>query len=268
MKKAAFILLPVLFSLQLQASPKYRGHDTGRTAGMVYIRGGYYTPFLQTGEKIKKVSIHAFYLDIHAVTNHEFLEFVKENPLWAKSKVHRLWADDNYLQQWESDFKIGNSKILNSPVTNISWFAAEAYAKWAGKRLPTMDEWEYAASAAPVNLPAGKTLTAYILDWYGKPTPDVLPPVESAFKNKLGVYDMLGLIWEWVYDFNSVITGSDSRSQGTLGKGLFCAAGSQNAVNKEDYASFMRFAFRESLKAGYTVRNLGFRCAMDVKQYH
>lgn len=266
MKKAAFIVLSALLSLQLQAKPKCeKGYDTGRTVGMMYIRGGYYTPFLQVSGSAEKVSIHSFYLDVHAVTNQEFLEFVKKNPQWARSRVPHLLADDGYLQQWESDFKIGNDKILNSPVTNVSWFAAEAYAKWAGKRLPTMDEWEYAASAAPVNLPKDETLTSYILNWYGNPTPDVLPDVESAFKNKLGVYDMLGLIWEWVYDFNSVIAGSDSRSQGTLEKGLFCAAASQNAVNKEDYASFMRFAFRESLEADYTIRNLGFRCAMDAK---
>jgi formylglycine-generating enzyme required for sulfatase activity len=89
--------------------------------------------------------------------------------------------------------------------------------------------------------------------------------VESTFKNGFGVYDMHGLVWEWVYDFNSVITGDDSRSSGALNRQLYCAAGSQNAVNKEDYASFMRFAFRESLKANYTVANLGFRCAMDIK---
>lgn len=266
MRQAILIILSALLSLGLQAHSKNEGgYDTGRTAGMIYIKGGYYTPFLQTEEKIKKVSIHSFYLDVHAVTNEEFLEFVKENPKWAKSRVSRLLADDNYLQQWEGDFRIGNDKILNSPVTNISWFAAGAYAKWAGKRLPTMDEWEYAASAAPVGLPKEETLTSYILNWYGKPTPEVLPHVESAFKNKLGVYDMLGLVWEWVYDFNSVIGGSDSRSQGTLGTGLFCAAGSQNAVNKEDYASFMRFAFRGSLKADYAIRNLGFRCAVDAK---
>jgi formylglycine-generating enzyme required for sulfatase activity len=51
-----------------------------------------------------------------------------------------------------------------------------------------------------------------------------------------------------------------------LNKNLYCAAGSLKAVDKEDYASFMRFAFRESLKAAYTVRNLGFRCAMDIEK--
>lgn len=266
MRQVILIAISALLSLGLQAEPKYeRGFDTGDTAGMIYIPGGYYTPFLQVSEQIEKVGIHPFYLDVRAVTNQEFLEFVEQNPRWAKSKVPSLLADGYYLQQWEGDFKIGNNKILNSPVTNVSWFAAEAYAKWAGKRLPTMNEWEYAASSAPANLKKEETLTSYILNWYGKPTPKLLPPVKSAFKNKLGAYDMLGLIWEWVYDFNSVITGGDSHSQGTLEAGLFCAAGSQYAVNKEDYASFMRFAFRESLKANYAIRNLGFRCAIDAK---
>lgn len=266
MKGFGIIAVLFLLSFQLQAQKKVaKGGGHEETSGMAYIQGGYFKPFLQAGGKEEKVKIPPFYLDVHAVTNKEFLEFVKANPQWSKSKVSRLFADGNYLAQWKSDFNVGNEKIMNSPVTNISWFAAEAYAKWTGKRLPTVHEWEYAASARPVNMPKNEALTTYILNWYGQPTPAVLPRVESTFKNKFGVYDMLGLVWEWVYDFNSVITGGDSRAGGTLDKGLFCAAGSQNAVNKEDYASFMRFAFRESLKAAYTVRNLGFRCALDVK---
>lgn len=266
MKGLGIITLLFFFSLGLSAQSKPgKGGGHEETTGMTYIQGGYYKPFLQAAGKDTKVKVQPFYLDVHAVTNREFLEFVKANPQWARSKVSRLFADGNYLAQWKSDFQVGNEKILNSPVTNISWFAADAYAKWVGKRLPTIREWEYAASAKPLNMPKNEALTTYILNWYGKPTPAVLPNVESTFRNKLGVYDMLGLVWEWVYDFNSVITGGDSRSGGTLDKGLFCAAGSQNAVNKEDYASFMRFAFRESLKASYTVRNLGFRCAMDIK---
>lgn len=267
MKKCRIILMAmlVLGSFSAFSQRKMKGGDAA-TAGMVRIPAGIYHPFLKANNKTVSVKIHSFYLDAHAVTNAEFLDFVKANPQWARSKVSRLFADENYLKQWAGDFNIGNDRILNSPVTNVSWFAAESYAKWVGKRLPTMEEWEYAANSAPVNAPKGEKLSTMILGWYSRPTPVVLPPVESTFKNGFGVYDMHGLIWEWVYDFNSIITGGDSRSAGALDKQFYCAAGSLNAVNKEDYASFMRFAFRESLKANYTVANLGFRCATDVDQ--
>lgn len=264
MKNLSLILLFLLFGLSLEAQENHaNGVGSQKVTKMVAIPGGYYTPFLQSSDKIERVRVQPFYLDIHAVTNREFLDFVKANPKWAKSKASSLFIDVRYMNDWENDFDIGNDKILNSPVTNVSWFAAQAYAKWVGKRLPTMYEWEYAASSLPVDLPKNVAATTYILNWYGKPTPKFLPNVKSTFKNEFGVYDMLGLVWEWVYDFNSIMTGGDSRSYGDVNKGLFCAAGGQNAINKEDYASFMRFAFRENLKAAYSVRNLGFRCAKD-----
>lgn len=237
-------------------------HKDPVAAGMVKIPAGKYTSFL--GEKdAKQVAVKAFYLDPKAVTNAEFLEFVKANPKWAKSKVSKLYAEGGYLKHWKSDFSIGSNyeKIKNSPVTNISWYAANAYAKWKGKRLPTLNEWEYAANAPLVNSPRNVEQT--ILKWYSKPTPEILAPTGSASKNKFNVFDMHGLIWEWVYDFNSVIMNDDSRSS-SVNQNLFCASGAASAVNKENYAAFMRFAFRGSLKAKYTTSNLGFRCAADV----
>ena len=76
---------------------------------------------------------------------------------------------------------------------------------------------------------------------------------------------MHGLIWEWVSDFNSIILTGDSRSNSAINRDLFCASGALGAVDKENYAAFMRFAFRSSLQGKYTVSNLGFRCAGDAK---
>lgn len=241
------------------------GNHAGRSAsthGMVKIPGGQYTLFFdaKTGRTVK---IKPFYLDVKAVTNAEYLEFVKFNPKWAKSKISKLFADAGYLKHWKGDFNIGNPQLNNSPVTNVSWFAANAYCKWRGKRLPTLSEWEYAANAPLIN--DKRPIEKVILDWYSKPTPEMLPSVGSTFKNSLNIYDLHGLIWEWVYDFNSVILGGDSRSNSAIQRDLFCASGSVGAANKEDYAAFMRFAFRGSLRAKYTVGNLGFRCARDEK---
>lgn len=243
----------------------YRGTDTGNNfAGMVSIPGGSYRPFLHRKGQPAIVRIHSFLLDINAVTNEDFLAFVKANPGWSRSKVSRLFADVGYLKQWSSDFEIGEDKIRKSPVTNVSWFAADAYARWRGKRLPTQAEWEYAAAAAPDGMKKGSPLTRIILAWYDRPNPIIIPQVRSTYKNTYGLYDMDGLIWEWVGDFNSVIIHGDSGTGRTIANDFSCAAGSLNSADKEDYAAFMRFAFREGLQARYTINSLGFRCAKDI----
>ena len=79
-----------------------------------------------------------------------------------------------------------------------------------------------------------------------------------------GVYDMHGLVWEWVEDFNSVFVSGDNRRDGEDLKNMFCGAGSFSAEDKANYAAFMRYALRSSLKGAYTTENLGFRCAYNL----
>ncbi len=235
---------------------------------MVIIDGGKFMPFYSfTGDS---VSVESFYLDKYPVTNGEFLEFVTANPQWRRSQVKSVFADKGYLKHWAGDLDIGsnNENLKNAPVTNVSWFAARAYAKWKGKRLPTLDEWEYAASASRDTPMAARDaeFVQTILDWYSRPNPDDLPVVGKREPNYYGVYDLHGLIWEWVMDFNTVFISGESRAdQGEL-KQFYCAAGSAAAsdADKENYAAFLRYAFRGSLEGDFSVNNLGFRCAKDT----
>ena len=71
-----------------------------------------------------------------------------------------------------------------------------------------------------------------------------------------------GLIWEWTSDFNSVMGAGLTADKPA--SNLFCGDGFR-ASNAKDYAGFLRFSFRSSLKAGYTLKNLGFRCAQDLR---
>ena len=150
-------------------------------------------------------------------------------------------------------------------MVHVSWFAARAYAKWRGKRLPTQDEWEFVARSDEVSLDATQKPEFHrrILDTYGRPTPTTLPAVGSLWKNVYGVWDMHGLCWEWVADFNTVLVTGESRQDKGLDRGLFCAGGAVGSTDPSDYAAYMRYAFRSSLKARYTVGNLSFRCAQD-----
>lgn len=231
---------------------------------MIVVPKGIYNTFFISKSR-KPIQVASFSLDETAVTNEEYLEFVKANPSWRRSKVNKLFVDENYLRHWDSDLSIGESKkeIYNSPVVNVSWFAAQAYCNWKEKRLPTLAEWELAGSAPPKNIKY-TSVSSYILHWYEKAPLPVLPNVKSTYVNNYGLYDMHGLIWEWTFDFNSFIGSADSRNTSSDDKGLFCAGAAINVKDRDDYAAFLRYSFRGSLKGNYCISSLGFRCAKKI----
>lgn len=223
-------------------------------AEQVGIEGGVFTPLY--GSAQKPVSVDDFSIDVAPVTNAEFLEFVNTHPEWRRGSVSPLFAEAGYLHHWQSPTEIGPGALPDGPVVNVSWFAAKSYCAAKDMRLPTVNEWEYVASR-PI---PGADVRQVILEWYAVLTPDILPSVTSGYRNSSGVLSMHGLIWEWTQDFNSALVTGESRADGSLDKSLFCGAGAANAADKSDYAAFLRFGFRSSLKAKYTVNNLGFRC--------
>ena len=77
----------------------------------------------------------------------------------------------------------------------------------------------------------------------------------STFRNVHGVSDLHGLIWEWTLDFNSSLVTGESRADGSLDRSLYCGSGAAGAADFEDYAAFMRYAFRSSLEARNGVGN-------------
>ncbi len=230
---------------------------------MAQVKGGNYIPLYGTDST--KVEVHTFLLDRYPVTNLEFLQFVQENPKWKKSKAIKIFADERYLYNWENDDSFNKNMSPDSPVTNVSWFAAKNYCECQGKRLPTMDEWEYAARADE-ETPDARVKESYnqkILSWYESPNSQN-NNVGSTFKNYWGIYDMHGLVWEWTSDFNSVMISGESRAGSDADRNLFCGSGALGATDLMNYAAFMRYAFRGSIKATYSIKNLGFRCARDV----
>ena len=231
---------------------------------MVLLPAGQYRP--QYGSAAQKVDVASFWLDIHPVINGEFLAFVRGVPKWRRATVPPLFADESYLSHWEGDLIPGALAPAEAPVTNVSWFAAKAYCANQRKRLPTMDEWERAA-ATGIDQPIPADRDAFnrrILDWYSEPTRLPLPAVGYSFANHWGVWDLHGLVWEWVSDFNALMTtGASRKDAGGLDRQLFCAAGSVGSADPGDYAAFMRYAMRGSVKARYAIQNMGFRCARD-----
>jgi len=234
----------------------------GVTTTMVNIKGAKYVPLY--GRDSQLVIIKLFSMDVFPVSNADYLAFTKVNKRWRKSNIKELFADDNYLFEWKNDTMIGNEMKQNSPITNVSWYAAKAYCECQGKRLPSVDEWEYVAMANQDIADARKikSYNQYILDWYEKPKTSN-NEIGKTFKNYWGVYDLHGLVWEWTSDFSSILLTGESRNDVKTDKDLFCGSGSINATDLMNYAAFMRYAFRGSLKAVYSVKNLGFRCVKD-----
>jgi formylglycine-generating enzyme required for sulfatase activity len=234
--------------------------------GMAELRTGIYRPLFRGEKDPKEVSVPAFALDVYAVTNADFLEFVTTNPRWRRSQVKHLFADASYLQHWAGDLDFGPPENSRRPVVFVSWFAAKAFAAWKGRRLPTTAEWEFAASAG-FDSPDGAKEPEFVhavARWYSSPTPAALPEVGAGRANFFGIHDLHGLVWEWTSDFNSIFVSGDARGDTGLERQFFCGAGSLGASDRANFPAFMRFGFRSSLKAAYTVHNLGFRCAKSL----
>ena len=233
------------------------GFKTSQDTKMLLIKGGEFSPFYGIQGNVK---INDFYMDEHPVTQEDFVAFLQKYPEWKKSKTKQIFADKAYLSNWIEDDSYGTLNA-QSPVNYISWFAARKYCECQGKRLPTTDEWEYVARASENKEDGSKDKVFYqkILSWYEKPSPVVINDW-GKFKNYWGVYDMHGLIWEWTDDFNSVMISGESRKDAGEDNQQFCGAGALNSKDPSDYAAYMRYALRGSLKANYCLKNLGFRC--------
>jgi len=233
---------------------------------MVQVPAGSYQPLYRGKEVPPRIEVHTFLMDVHPVTNAEYLAFVQEYPQWQRSKVKPIFAESTYLKYWAGDVSF-DPTLANAPVTNVSWFAARKYCECQGKRLATSDEWEYTATASETAA-SGTDDAAFnqrLLEWYSKPNPRVTPNVGSTFRNHYGIWDLHSLVWEWVEDFNSALITGDSRADTETSSNFFCGSGALGANDFKNYAAFLRYGFRGSLKANYCINNLGFRCAKDVE---
>jgi sulfatase modifying factor 1 len=259
---ALFVSTAISFAIHAQERP------VGTPpAGMTLLPAGRYTPLFRAENDPKDIPVQSFWLDVLPVTNGEFLEFVRTHSKWRRSQVKQLFAEVDYLKRWAGDLEPGTNAPLNAPVTHVSWFAAKAYCAWQGKRLPTTAEWEYAAAASPTRADGANDpeFVRQVQNWYATPAPEILPPVGRGRTNVFGVHDLHGLVWEWVTDFNTAMVTGDARGDTGLDRQLFCGSGSEGAKDRSNFPAFMRYGFRSSLKASYTVHNLGFRGARDVE---
>ena len=172
--------------------------------GMVLIPAGEFQIGSNDGEAdddeqpVRTVYVDAFYMDETEVTNAQFKEFVLENPRWQKNRIDGKFHNGRYLWDWNgNNYPKGKDK---HPVDSVSWYAAMAYSKWAGKRLPTEAEWERAARGGLVDkkYPHGNTLAPRDAN-YGNNIKDTTAVGEYP-TNGYGLRDMAGNVSEWCLD--------------------------------------------------------------------
>jgi sulfatase modifying factor 1 len=234
---------------------------------LVPIPAGLYAPFerVKAANAAEAVStrlkpVVAFRLDAEPVTNAAFLAFVTAHPEWRKSQIKRVFADGRYLRRWPSDLTLADTVAREEPVTNVSWFAARAYCKALGLRLPTTEQWEYALADAGRGQ---NDVRARSLEWFAEPN-GAGPGAIGGPANGYGLRDLVGLVWEWTEDFDAYATTAESRDPNGKDSAAFCGGAAAGVADPTDYPAFMRYAMRASLKAHYTADNLGFRCAQGT----
>jgi len=270
LRLATLILLAAAPRATASARPVARpDHAIRRTVSrMAMIPAGHYRP-LYAAPGAERVAVAAFALDRDPVTAGEFLAFVERRPEWRRDRVRRVYADARYLADWPSATDAGSLEARRRPATQVSWFAARAYCASRGKRLPTVDEWEYAASASERSTHAGddgafrmRLLALYTAIGKAVNTPS------RGFENVYGVRALHGVVWEWTLDFNSVVLDDDSRATGSgadaRDRHLYCASAALGATDPSDYPAFLRHAVRAGLGARTSTSALGFRCAAST----
>ena len=218
--------------------------------GMVYVPGGEFTMGTDTGDEYErpahKVQLASFYIDINEVTCEDYLKF-------TTAKHHRLppnWTNGS--------FPPGSAK---QPVTGVDWYDATAYAEWAGKRLPTEEEWEYAAR--------GRSGGRY--PWGNDWKPNFANADDSSArrltnvgfytegKTSTGVMDMIGNAWEWTASDVSSYPGGHFSSP--VPKAVKVIRGGSWQESKQQatttYRGFLEMSGAEDYSA------TGFRCVRD-----
>lgn len=153
----------------------------------------------------RDVYLSAYLIDKYPVTNAEYKRFIEsewysQKDFWSKAGWQYI-SQSGHLESDDQDRAINGED--DCPVVNISWYEAEAFAKWAGKRLPTEAEWEKAARGTDGRMyPWGNEFDKAMLNSAEakteKPTPvNKHPKGQSVY----GCLDMAGNVWEWTSDW-------------------------------------------------------------------
>ena len=201
---------------------------------------------------IHQVELDAFYMDAYQVTMGQFKQFVED-------------SEYDY-DDWDRVAECSPTK--QHPMIHVNWYNATAYAEWAGKRLPTEAEWEYAARGGLVGkrYPGGDEITHDDANYSGTGGKDKwskCAPVGSFAANEYGLYDMAGNVYEWCQDRYGSDYYSDSPAKNPPGpdngSGRVLRGGAWSS-----YTYYLRVAYRGYYFPHNRIDGLGFRCVSGL----
>lgn len=272
-------------------------HPVQLTAGLAII--GSDRAYAEEAPK-RQIKVEGFEIDAHEVTNGQFAQFVKDT---GYITVAERVPDPALIPQGapEDAYKPGSAVFLmptasspnwwhyiaganwrhptgpdssiegkdNHPVVQIAFEDAQAYAKWAGRRLPDEAEWEYAAQGGVGTLyPWGDNLSedeAYHANiWQGafpiqnsaKDGYQATAPAGCFNANEFGLYDMIGNVWEWTNTpFEAHSFDPAAPIYAMKGGSYLCAA---------NFCRRYRASARHPQEGGLGTNHIGFRTAKDL----
>ncbi len=203
---------------------------------------------------VHTVFVDSFFMDIHEVTNRQYREFCQE----AGHQLPEFWG--------EAIFHSGED-FLDHPVVGVNWYDAMKYARWAGKRLPTEAEWEYAARGGLVDneFPNGYTWNTPLRRNMPGSWENQTVEVKSFEPNGFGLYNMGGNVWEWVSDIYAHDYYQSSPKNNPKGP----ANGTNRVIRGGSWHSGKmchKVYYRKGLTSNWKDFAVGFRCVKDFRE--
>ncbi len=227
-----------------------------------YVMGSTYEDVSEDEKPAHTVFINAFYIDRHEVTNRQYQQFILATGHPAPF-VDKPWAAP---YNWNGTaYPAGKGDY---PVVLVSWEDAQAYARWAGKRLPTEAEWEKAMRGNLVSqqYPFGNRLEMSQANFHkGFLRNNDLQPVARFAPNGYGLYDMAGNVWEWCQDWYDASYYKISPAHNPPGPqdGVYRVLRGGAWVNDKE---FLRCSQRGKNVPDGKSHIIGFRCALSLEE--
>lgn len=260
--------------------------------GMAFIPGGWVDVGAYDGlpreKPVTAKRVRGFFMDITPVTVGQFREFVKATGYVTQAENFGDAAvfDQSQLTwvlrkgaNWQFPHGAGTEPAPDDhPVTQVSWNDAVAYCKWAGKRLPTEQEWEHAARDGANEREPYPWGTTLVVDgafkantWNGHfPTHNTVSdgfeftsPVGSFGETKLGLQDISGNVWEWCQNWYLPHNVSQEGYEPTPESEKVMRGGS--FMCEPGYCHGYRVSGRSGSTPETALFHVGFRCVQDVK---
>ena len=224
------------------------------------LRYGFPTPWFEDERPARKVNLPAFEIDRHEVTAKEYRRFTEA----TRHRTPSGWLNGTYP-----------SGTGDYPVVDVDWYEASDYCRWAGKRLPTEEEWEKAARGTDGRLyPWGNVFDPAHANIAPDPAISGRPVPVGGYpsgKSPYGVDDMIGNVWEWTDSWYLPYPGNGQYNPNFGMKQRVVRGLSFNPVGhypKEVYAKVLAVFARASARSyeppSVLLEDLGFRCAKSA----